>query len=215
MTSAVELLHELAWRARRYRYDPLWEHGMPGNCVSGIYLLFEEGEFFHGGDRIVHVGSHTGANNLKNRLKEHYITENHHRSILRKHIGRAILNQRTDSYLSVWNIDYTYKKNKELYSCLRDKEKEAQIEREVSQYLRSRTSFCLIAEEDKQVRKKLEAGLLALLARATSCVPSKNWLGLWMTDARSSEAGLWNVQGLNGVPLRKEDIYYLSEKFVI
>lgn len=214
MISASELLHELAWKARRYHYEPLWEIELPKQSESGIYLIFEDGESCYGGDRIVHVGTHSGNNNLMNRLKEHYVTENHHRSIFRKHIGRAILNKRSDSYLAVWNIDYTYTKNKELYSSLRNLEVEAQIEQEVSQYLRQHTSFCIISERNKNLRKDVEAGLIALLAQDKRCAPSSSWLGLWATDLRIQESGLWNIQGLSNTPLTSDEVLALSNQFV-
>lgn len=214
MTSS-ELLHKLAWKAHRYYYEPSWEKKMPGTCSSGIYLLFEEGENFHHGDRIVRVGTHEGSNNLMNRLKEHYITQNHHRSIFRKHIGRSILNRRSDPYLRIWNIDYTLKKNKNHYSSLRNVEQEAEIEQEVSEYLRQHTSFCLISEPDKQARKELEVGLIALLAQDPSCVPSAHWLGLWSPDSRISESGLWNIQGQKGTPLASMAVSELAPQFVM
>ena len=43
--------------------------------LNGIYIMFEEGEFAHGGKRIVRVGTHTGPNNLRNRIAEHYPPE--------------------------------------------------------------------------------------------------------------------------------------------
>lgn len=214
MTSC-ERLHELAWKARRYRYDPLWEKDMPAHCLSGLYLLCEDGERFHGGDRIVRIGTHTGSGNLMQRLMEHYITENHHRSIFRKHIGRALLNKRSDPYLEAWNTDFTTRKSRESLGHMRDMTREVEIEREVSSYLRQHTSFCLISEPDAHARKALERGLIALLAQETACVPSADWLGLWATDSRISESGLWNIQGLKGTPLTDKEVSALAPRFVM
>lgn len=214
MTSC-ERLHELAWKARRCRYEPSWDRAMPAHCVSGLYLLFEDGESFHGGDRIVRVGTHTGSGNLMQRLREHYITENHHRSIFRKHIGRAILNKRSDPYLEAWNTDFTTRENKKRYGAMRDMAREAEIEGEVSAYLRRHTSFCLISEPDAPARKALEEGLIALLAQEPSCAPSARWLGLWATDLRIAESGLWNIQGLKGTPLTDADLSGLAPGFVM
>jgi hypothetical protein len=36
---------------------------------NGIYILFEKVETAHGMDRIVRIGTHTGKNQLKSRLK--------------------------------------------------------------------------------------------------------------------------------------------------
>jgi len=38
---------------------------------NGIYILFEKGECAHFTDRIVRIGTHTGKNKLRSRLKEH------------------------------------------------------------------------------------------------------------------------------------------------
>lgn len=214
MTSC-ELLHELAWKARRYRYESSWENAMPAQCLSGLYLLFEDGESFQGGDRIVRVGTHTGQGNLMARLREHYITENHHRSIFRKHIGRALLNKRSDPYLEAWNTDFTTRENKKRCGHLRDMTREAEIEGEVSGWLRRHMSFCLISEPDAHARKTLEAGLIALLAQDPACVPSAQWLGLWATDSRISGSGLWNIQGLKGDPLACAEVSGLAPRFVM
>ena len=56
---------------------------------NGIYILFEHGEQAHMGDRIVRIGTHTGDNQLRSRIQQHYIKENKDRSIFRKNIGRA------------------------------------------------------------------------------------------------------------------------------
>ncbi|GAG98657.1 unnamed protein product, partial [marine sediment metagenome] len=53
---------------------------------NGIYILFEKGECAHSTDRIVRIGTHTGKNKLRSRLKEH-LNENKDRSIFRKNIG--------------------------------------------------------------------------------------------------------------------------------
>ncbi len=54
---------------------------MPANS---IYILFKQGEFSHGVDRIVRVGTHTGANQLASCLKQHFLLENKDRIIFRK-----------------------------------------------------------------------------------------------------------------------------------
>src|SRR6266851_6820386 len=90
-------LHEVVLSLPRYQF-PVSEDQLPAN---GIYFIFEKGESGHHSDRIVRIGSHTGAGNLPARLREH-ITLNKDRSIFRKHIGRAILKRDKDPYLSVW-----------------------------------------------------------------------------------------------------------------
>src|SRR6478672_3330165 len=75
--------------------------------LNGIYLLFEKGETAHGTNRIVRVGTHTGNDQLRSRLKQHFIVENKDRSIFRKNIGRALLNKASDPYLAEWERDRT------------------------------------------------------------------------------------------------------------
>ncbi len=80
----------------KYKYKK--ENNIPEN---GIYILYEK---INNKYEIVRIGSHTGENNFKKRLKEHFETENKDRSIFRKNIGRA--------YLNIWNKDFKLKKNK-------------------------------------------------------------------------------------------------------
>jgi hypothetical protein len=91
-------LHKLANTMRRYRFP------FDGEILTqnGLYILFEEGEPGHGGERIVRTGSHRGDGQLAGRLREHYITENKDRSIFRKNIGRALLNQRGVVFQNKW-----------------------------------------------------------------------------------------------------------------
>jgi len=39
---------------------------------NGIYIIFEKGETFEGLDRVVRVGTHTGDNQLRSRLYQHF-----------------------------------------------------------------------------------------------------------------------------------------------
>src|SRR5205085_2901797 len=75
--------------------------------LNGIYILFEQGEIAHGGNRIVRVGTHTGPNQLRSRLRQHFPVENKDRSIFRKNIGRALLNRQHDPFLQFWELDRT------------------------------------------------------------------------------------------------------------
>jgi hypothetical protein len=70
--------------------------------LNGIYFLFEKGETAHRTNRIVRVGTHTGNDQLRSRLKQHFLVENKDRSIFRKNIGRALLNKDKDPFLSDW-----------------------------------------------------------------------------------------------------------------
>lgn len=89
----------------------------------------------HGRDRIVRLGTHTGNNQLRSRLKQHFLTENKDRSIFRKNIGRALLNKRNDLFLKYWELDLTSRKAKNQYSSLIDFDYQKRIEKEVYYYL--------------------------------------------------------------------------------
>jgi hypothetical protein len=95
MSEACLVFHALVNSLPRYRF-PVNAHELPHN---GIYVLFEDGEYAHGKDRVVRVGTHTGNNQLRSRLEQHFIRENKDRSIFRKNIGRALLNRDHDPFL--------------------------------------------------------------------------------------------------------------------
>src|SRR6266480_2659848 len=101
--SACELLHEWANCLPMFRF-PFDTSGIP---LNGIYILFEKGEVAHGTKRIVRVGTHTGENQLRSRLRQHFLIENKDRSIFRKNIGRALLNRDRDPFLPFWELDLT------------------------------------------------------------------------------------------------------------
>ena len=83
-----EEIHNLFNNTKRLKF-PFNEEEIP---LNGIYILFEKNEFAHNLDRIVRVGTHTGDNQLRARLNQHFVKENKDRSIFRKNIGRALLN---------------------------------------------------------------------------------------------------------------------------
>ena len=127
-----------------YPFDP---DALPRN---GIYFFYEKGERCghpKGNPRIVRVGTHRNGN-FRSRIAEHFLlneqkmafTENqpapHDRSIFRKHIGGALLNEAKDPYLYVWKIDFIPRKTRASKRHLRDISKEKAIEREVTQIIR-------------------------------------------------------------------------------
>ncbi len=80
--------------------------------LNGIYFLFEKSELAHGTNRTVRVGTHTGANQLRSRLDQHFVHEKKDRSIFRKNIGRALLSKANDPFLGTWELDLTSSKAK-------------------------------------------------------------------------------------------------------
>lgn len=76
-------LHELFNKQARYCFSPNSKQTHP--CLpfddkqipkNGIYIIFENGETIQGMARIVRVGTHTGNNQLRSRLKQHFINKN-------------------------------------------------------------------------------------------------------------------------------------------
>lgn len=192
----------------------------PGTfTASGIFFLYEEGETLShakGGPRIVFVGSHRGAGNLWNRVNEHFLqgresddfSMNQHkpsdRSILRKNLGRALLNKDKDPYLDIWNISFTERENRESYAERRDMEKERKVEREITKILQGRFSLRFVTLEEQGNREgqdSLKARLIGTLAQCPACYPSLKWLGRHSPDERIAASGLWQTQFLRAALL--------------
>ena len=197
MSIKCQLIHE--WCQRQTRFDfkanGFTRENIPNN---GVYILFERGEKAHGGDRIVRIGTHTGDSNLSNRLKEHSIKGNKDQSIFRKHIGRAFLNKEKDKFLCLWNIDLTFKKNRELYQSKIDPVKQKKVECKVSQYIQDNLSFVVKGVNDPEEGDELESKLIATISLCKECKHSEKWLGLHVPTKQKKikESGLWNMQKL-------------------
>ncbi len=218
MSEKCEWVHAQLEELKSFRY-PFCLEKLPRN---GIYFFYEEGEIWgHGGNqpRIVRVGTSKDGN-FPSRIAEHYLLDEskmnftaskpapHDRSIFRKNIGRAILNQRGDSYLREWEIDFTTHKNREKYARQRDIEKEKKIESEVTQMQRKNFYFKYIELESQTVRmgkNGLESALIGTLAQCSLCTPSENWLGRNSPKPKIREGKLWLVQHLAANPITEKD----------
>ena len=197
-----ERFHEISNRMKRFCY-PYDKKDIPGN---GIYVVFEEGEMAHGGARIVRIGTHSGPNNLRARLAEHFYKENKDRSIFRKNIGRALLQRRKDPFLAQWDIDLTPRKNRERYAGKIDFKKQAEIEAEVTRIIRSHFSFCVYPDDNKQHRLELEKRMIATVNQCTDCRQSAGWLGKHSPREKIRQSGLWVMRGLKHTPLQSKDL---------
>lgn len=192
MSQICNELHLLFNNLERYRF-PFNEKDIP---LNGIYVLFEEGELAHGGDRIVRIGTHTGNNRLRSRLKEHFIKENKDRSIFRKNIGRALLNMRKDSYIGGWELDLTTRKNKDKYFKLVDQAYQSKIENEVTKIIQKKFSFAVLEESDKKNRLLLKSRIVSEVSKCAECKASPNWIGKHSTKDKIRESGLWQENEL-------------------
>jgi hypothetical protein len=199
-------LHVLFNNLKRFQF-PFNENDIPKN---GIYVLFESGEKAHQCDRIVRVGTHTGENQLRSRLKQHYINENKDRSIFRKNIGRALLNREKDPFLKQWNWDLTTRKAKNELGELVDWTKQKEIERQVSAYIQKNLTFAVFEVIEKGKRLNLESKMISTMSWCGVCSPSDNWLGLHSPKARIRESGLWLVNELYKEPLDETEFKDLA-----
>lgn len=197
MSEACQILHRVFNALPRLDAN-YSEQTIPRN---GIYILFEKGETAHGTDRIVRIGTHTGQDNLRQRLKEHLFTPNKDRSIFRKHIGRCFLNKNNDPFLARWDLDLTNRENRLRYKNQINQKKLIETENAVTSYMQEKFSFVVFAEPIKSKRCDLETQLIATVAQCEDCHPSPSWLGNHHPNPAIKKSGLWNVQGLTKTPL--------------
>jgi hypothetical protein len=202
------------WLHEAFEQLPLFAYPYQPECIppNGLYFLYESREHctIGGTDlpRITRVGTHVGQANLPDRLAQHYMLDERRmnfgsdhpkpadRSIFRKNVGRALLNQASDPYLAVWEIDFTKKTNRRQYAHLREIDKESAVEVAISAYIRSSISFRFMAVDRLEDRRRLEGRCIGALAYNPACRPSSNWLGNYSPLPKIREAGLWQVQHL-------------------
>ncbi|WP_407282112.1 hypothetical protein V7O61_08740 [Methanolobus sp. WCC1] len=188
-------------------YFPFDENNIPEN---GIYILFEKAEYGHGTDRIVRVGTHTGKNQLRSRLKQHFINENKDRSIFRKNIGRTFLNMDNDTFIDQWELDLTTRENKEKYFNIIDFNKQEKTEKRVSKYIQDNFSFVVFEVSDKDKRIELESKLISTISLCTECKSTETWFGKNSPKKKIRESGLWLVNNLYKTPLSDNEIGQLE-----
>ncbi len=206
MSEECDKIHQWANSLKRFRF-PFKDEEIPKN---GVYILFEEGEFSHGKDKIARIGTHTGQDQLRSRLKQHFINENKDRSIFRKNIGRCILNKNKDPFLKLWEIDLTTQKAKKEFSKLVDKNKLKEIEKQVTSYLQNHFTFAVINVPNKEDRLKLEAKMISTISLCKDCKPSPKWLGLHSPKEKIKQSGLWLVNELYKEPLTSAELSNLK-----
>lgn len=187
MNNHCPKLHQLFNECKPHSI-PYNEEEIPEN---GIYILFEKNELAHGGKRIVRIGTHTGKDQLKSRIKQHFLSENKDRSIFRKNIGRAILNAKNDAFLEQWNWDLTSRANKEKYAHLLDKEKQASIENQVTEYMQNNFSFAVFEVSNKADRLLFESRIISTVSHCKECGAGEHWLGNQSPKERIRKSGLW------------------------
>ena len=207
MSKECEKIHDIAKSLERHRF-PFNESKIPSN---GIYILFEKGENGHHGDRIVRVGTHTGANQLRSRLKQHFLKENKDRSIFRKNIGRALLTRANDPFIKFWELDLTTRKAKEKYSASIDFAYQQVLEGQVSEYIQSNFTFCVFKVNSKEERLEVESKIISTVSWCEACKPTKDWLGNHSPKNKIVKSGLWLVNELYKTPFDSTGVERLSK----
>ena len=210
MTSLACELHCLLNKKERFTF-PFDKFKLPKN---GIYIIFEKGESFGKMDRIVRIGTHTGENQLRSRLMQHFVKENKNRSIFRKNIGRAFLHKEQHPYAEKWEYDTTSREGKEKYSKLLDIDFEKALEKRISDYIHQNLSFVVFEVKTKEERLFWESRIIATLSnagKAREIVPSENWLGNSSPKECIPESGLWLVNELYKQGLSEEEFENLKK----
>jgi len=207
MTKNCQIIHQLFNDVPKLRF-PFDKIRIP---LNGIYILFERGEFAHKTNRIVRIGTHTGNNQLRSRLFQHFMNENKDRSIFRKNIGRALLNKDKDYFLQQWELDLTTKKAKKQYSNSINFEKQKKVEKRVTKYIQDNFTFITFEVDDKEKRLSLESKIISTVSLCKECKPSKNWLGLFSPKEKIRKSGLWLVNELWKKPLSNENMEELKQ----
>ena len=195
-------LHRLLERLPRYEWQDIDD--IP--FEDGVYIIYERGETYHGYARVVHAGAHTAPGRLKQRLMDHFQREDRNASILRKNIGKALLNRAKDPYLDIWSLDTSRYPN-------RDRENsrtQRQVEQDVSAYMRVNMAFSVIPMAPAEARLRLKAAIIATLHQAEDFAPSDGWLGRHSPEQAIRESGLWLKQALDAEPLTADESLRLA-----
>lgn len=207
MSQTCQLLHQL-FNELSFLCFPFDANQIPRN---GIYILFEKGETGHGTNRIVRIGTHTGRDQLRARLKQHFIQENKDRSIFRKNIGRAILNRDHDSFLVQWELDLTTHEARQRYKNVIDFTKQKQVEQQVTKYIQDYFRFIVFQVDEKEKRMVLESKLISTVSICNECQPSNRWLGNYSPKEKIRQSGLWNVNELYKETLTATEYHELEK----
>lgn len=196
-------LHDIVRRGVRYRFNPAYDGTKNSNLfvltgkendsnytakipLNGVYIMFENNELGHNGERIVRIGINSQQDRLPQRIKTHF-TGTTRRSIFRKHIG----------------------------SCLKNVSAES-LENEISTYIRNNISFVIIEVNDKTQRENLEKELITTVSNCSDCTCSSVWLGKYCKSDKIKNGKLWNVTFLNiSTPLFEEHTQLLYDGLVL
>lgn len=170
--------------------------------MRGVYLMFEPGEVRENSPtelRIVRVGTHAvskdSKSNLWTRLRTHKGTVagggNHRSSILRLHVGAALLRSgRLRLQCNTWGQGQVRPPNVDT--------REKDVEQAVSSYLQEMSVLWLDIPDEPSAtsdRAYIERNIIALLASHNKLkrVQGSDWLGNFSEKKQIRSSGLWNI----------------------
>ncbi len=133
------------------------------------------------------------------------------RSIFRKNIGRCLLNKNQDPFLQDWERDLTTRAAREEWGDKLDSSKQAEIENQVSQYMRSRMRVAVIEVPEKEQRLLLESRITSTVSLCEECGPSEDWLGQHSPKNKIFRSGLWQVNELYKTPFSEKELASLFD----
>ena len=107
------------------------------------------------------------------------------------------------SYLEIWNSDRN--------NVLIDKERERQIENDITDYLTKNTYIICIEVKSKEDRLKYEGGLISSLHIDRKFNLPKQWLGLYSPKKEIRQSDLWCVMGLKDPPLTDKEFERIND----
>jgi hypothetical protein len=173
----------------------------------GIYILFEDGETrrFDNVLRVVRIGTHAISVNSKSclwqRLRTHRGNRNgggnHRSSILRLHVGAAMISKSNGTInLPTWGDRNNGTKASRI--------NEGELEQKVTEYIGKMKVLWLSINDNPSPfsdRAYIERNVIGLLSGMNHLIdqPSENWLGNHSLNHLIKHFGLWNVNSVGNL----------------
>jgi hypothetical protein len=198
VTEKCERLHKLFNGMKPRRFEKSEIDGI--GFENGVYVIFEEGEKAHGGNRVVRIGTTTGDKTTPaGRLTEHY--ENEGRSVFRNNVALCLLEKNGDplNLKELFLKDSIYRRQWKKNATPEQLQKYLEINEAVSGHIRKNCSFVVFSVE-KTLRVFFEAKLISTVSTCVACAPSADWLGNYAQGTKDiiHKKGLWNIKDVNG-----------------
>ena len=200
----VEAFYALIRLLPRFDHQTSRRH-LPRN---GVYLFFEKGETVRYldmiTDRIVRIGTHRADGRFRSRIRLHYgnvrsLAGHKNASVFRKHLGGALLRKADPQDLRL--RDWLTQGGPSF----------PEVEEMVSRVLRENFTFCCFRVDQRNERRSLERGLIALFSQYPLGQPSRSWLGRLAASEKIRRTGLWNTQHIDAELLTLKEFWRLEQ----